>query len=69
MHRESSVNMRLKDICVSSLAWASLAFTRNAGLTEDDTISTDGLVFTSSRFNTILRFDNGTYGPQVEEVP
>lgn len=39
-----------------------------ASLQQGNTISTDGLVANTSRFNTILRVDNGTYGPPVEEV-
>jgi sugar lactone lactonase YvrE len=31
-------------------------------------MSTEGLVSNSSRFDTLLRVDNGTYGPSVEEV-
>ncbi|OCT47431.1 Major royal jelly-related protein [Cladophialophora carrionii] len=60
--------MRLLNISVSSLAWGCLAWAQNASLTQGNTISTEGLVANSSRFNTLLRVDNGTYGPPVEEV-
>ena len=33
-----------------------------------NSVSTDGLITNSSRYNTILRLDNGTYGPPMEEV-
>lgn len=45
-----------------------LAAAQNASLAQDDTISTDGLIANSSRYDTILRVDNGTYGPEIEEV-
>lgn len=60
--------MRLTNLGVLSLAGLSLSFAQNASLTQDYTISTEGLVSNSSRFNTILRVDNGTYGPPIEEV-
>lgn len=42
---------------------------QNDSLPNDyNSISTDGLVANTSRYNTILRVDNGTYGPPVEEV-
>lgn len=41
---------------------------QNASLQQSDTTCTAGLVTNSSRYNTILRVDNGTYGPAVEEV-
>lgn len=44
------------------------AIAQNASLQQDYTISTEGLVANTSRFNTILRVDNGTYGPAIEEV-
>jgi hypothetical protein len=60
--------MRLLDIGVSSLVWGCVVLAQNASLTQDNTISTEGLVSNSSRFDTLLRVDNGTYGPSVEEV-
>jgi hypothetical protein len=50
------------------LALAAVACAQNASLAQDNTISTDGLISNSSRFNTILRVDNGTYGSTIEEV-
>ena len=60
--------MQLVNFCISSLALASLTLAQSPNLTQDATVSTDGLVTNSSRFNTILRVDNGTYGPPIEEV-
>ncbi|KIW88920.1 uncharacterized protein Z519_10404 [Cladophialophora bantiana CBS 173.52] len=60
--------MGLVSLCVSSLALAGIVAAQNASLTQDNKISTDGLVSNSSRFNTILPVDNRTYGPPVEEV-
>lgn len=50
------------------LAISSITFAQDADLTQDNTIATEGLIGNSSRFNTILRVDNGTYGPAIEEV-
>ncbi|KAH0835172.1 hypothetical protein AYO21_10878 [Fonsecaea monophora] len=60
--------MGIASLWAASLALASLATGQNAGLTQDNTISTEGLISNNSRFDTILRVDNGTYGPMVEEV-
>ncbi len=49
-------------------ALIGLVKAQNASLQQDNTISTDGLVANTSRYNTILRVDNGTYGPEIEEV-
>jgi sugar lactone lactonase YvrE len=55
---------------LSLLTLAVLAFSQNASLLQDNTISTAGLIVgnTTSRFQTTLRVDNGTYGPPIEEV-
>ena len=50
------------------LALCGTCFAQNASLQQGDTISTQGLITNSSRFTTILRVDNGTYGPPIEEV-
>ena len=42
--------------------------TSYASLQQGNTIATEGLVANTSRYNTILRVDNGTYGPAIEEV-
>ncbi|OAP58841.1 hypothetical protein AYL99_06138 [Fonsecaea erecta] len=60
--------MGVHSLCVAGLALASIAMAQNASLTQDNTISSAGLVSNNSRFDTILRVDNGTYGPAVEEV-
>ena len=44
-----------------------LSTAQNASLQQDNYTSTAGLVTNSSRFNTFLRVDNGTYGPAIEE--
>ena len=49
-------------------ALLSVVVAQNGSLTQDHTISTDGLIANTSRYNTILRVDNGTYGPAIEEV-
>lgn len=50
-------------LCIASIVGA-----QNASLQQGNTISTEGLVANTSRYNTILRVDNGTYGPPIEEV-
>lgn len=50
------------------LLLVSIVKAQNASLQQGNTISTEGLVANGSRYNTILRVDNGTYGPSVEEV-
>ena len=50
------------------LALVSASYAQNASAGQVQPISTEGLVGNSSRFNTILRVDNGTYGPPIEEV-
>ena len=57
--------MKLLSVCLSLLG---LTCAQNASLAQDNTIATQGLVGNSSRFDTILRVDNGTYGNPVEEV-
>ncbi|ETN44670.1 uncharacterized protein HMPREF1541_10340 [Cyphellophora europaea CBS 101466] len=48
---------------------AAICHAQNGSLPNDyNSVSTDGLISNSSRYNTILRVDNGTYGPQLEEV-
>ena len=49
-------------------ALAGIVTAQNVSLAQDYTISTDGLVANTSRYDTILRVDNGTYGPEIEEV-
>ena len=49
-------------------ALAGIVTAQNASLAQDYTISTDGLVANTSRYDTILRVDNGTYGPEIQEV-
>lgn len=58
--------MSLKVIAV--LLFSSLASSQNANLQQGDTTSTAGLIPNNSRYDTILRVDNGTYGPAIEEV-
>ncbi|KAK4948681.1 hypothetical protein LTR10_012685 [Elasticomyces elasticus] len=53
-------------VCLAALL--GLAYAQKASLLQDNTIATDGLVTNTSRFNTFLRVDNGTYGPAIEEV-
>lgn len=57
------VEMRLLAVLLALVVAAS-----TQTLQQDQTISTDGLVAKSSRYSTILRTDNGTYGPPIEEV-
>ena len=57
-------------LLLSLLAFSALVIGQNASLAQDNTIATDGLTVgnDTSRFNTILRVDNGTYGNPIEEV-
>ena len=56
------------NLYVQLFALVGLAYAQNASLAQDNTIATQGLVSNTSRFNTILRVDNGTYGSMIEEV-
>ena len=48
---------------------ATLSFAASGlAQTWPETIQTDGLVQNGSRWQTRLRVDNGTYGPEIEEV-
>ncbi|KAK5073063.1 hypothetical protein LTR64_000528 [Lithohypha guttulata] len=58
----------LAGLLLAGLAQAQSGAVPSASLQQDNTISTEGLVQNSSRYNTILRVDNGTYGPPIEEV-
>jgi sugar lactone lactonase YvrE len=60
--------MRLPSVLLLLPATTPCALAQNATLQQDNTISTNGLITNSSRFNTNLRVDNGTYGPAIEEV-
>jgi sugar lactone lactonase YvrE len=57
-------------LLLSLLAFSALVVCQNASLAQDNTIATDGLIVgnDTSRFSTILRVDNGTYGNPIEEV-
>ncbi|KAK5944418.1 hypothetical protein PMZ80_003700 [Knufia obscura] len=58
-------------LAIATLLLAGLAQAQNssfASLQQGNTIATEGLVANTSRYNTILRVDNGTYGPPIEEV-
>ncbi|KAJ9653486.1 hypothetical protein H2198_007328 [Neophaeococcomyces mojaviensis] len=61
--------MQLSIVLLMFLSGIALAQNESfVGLQQDNTVSTEGLIQNSSRYNTILRVDNGTYGPAVEEV-
>ncbi|KAK5073314.1 hypothetical protein LTR24_010361 [Lithohypha guttulata] len=58
-------------LATAALFLAGLTQAQNssyASLQQGNTIATEGLVANTSRYDTILRVDNGTYGPPVEEV-
>lgn len=58
-------------LATASLLLAALAQAQDssyASLQQGNTIATEGLVANTSRYDTILRVDNGTYGPPIEEV-
>lgn len=64
-----TLTMQLSIVLLMFLSGIALAQNESfVGLQQDNTVSTEGLIQNSSRYNTILRVDNGTYGPAVEEV-
>ena len=49
---------------IATLAFAAIGLAQ----TFPQHIQTDGLVQNSTKYNTRLRVDTGTYGPEIEEV-
>lgn len=58
--------MKFRNTLLYALAAASSA--QNVTLDDYNSIPTAGLVSNDSRFDTIVRVDNGTYGPEMEEA-